>query len=100
MLRINWDNLRKSHETPWLILDLVMLGVLFINLAWLLFDSLYGTAVIHDQLEALIPGFTHSYDPIHKNFIHNHDHSWPGWAEPQRKLYCLRGAARPQPSQA
>lgn len=69
MLRINWDNLRKSHETPWLILDLVMLGVLFINLAWLLFDSLYGTAVIHDQLEALIPGFTHRYDPIHKNFI-------------------------------
>ena len=69
MLRINWDNLRKSHETPWLILDLVMLGLLLVNLAWLLFDALYGTAVIHQQLENLLPGFTGTYDPIHKNFI-------------------------------
>ena len=40
MLRINRENLRNSHETPWLILDLVMLGILFVNLTWLIFDAL------------------------------------------------------------
>ncbi|OFC70946.1 hypothetical protein [Alteromonas confluentis] len=69
MLRINWANLRKSHETPWLILDLVMLGLLLINLAWLLFDAMYGTGLVHDQLESWFPGVTAAYDPIHKNFI-------------------------------
>ena len=67
MLRVNWANLRKSHETPWLILDLVMLGLLLINLAWLLFDAMYGTGLVHDQLESWFPGVTAAYDPIHKN---------------------------------
>ena len=50
MLRINRENLRNSHETPWLILDLVMLGILFVNLTWLIFDALYATDFVYGLL--------------------------------------------------
>lgn len=41
MLKINRENLCNSYEIFWLILDLVMLGVLFVNLVWLIFDVFY-----------------------------------------------------------
>lgn len=69
MFRINRENLRNSHEGPWLLLDLFMLGLLLLNLTWLLFDGLYNTAFVYDQLSALAPGFVELYDPIHRNFI-------------------------------
>lgn len=69
MLRINRENLRNSHETPWLILDLVMLGLLLVNLLWLIFDALYATEFVYSQLATFFPGFTDAYDPIHHNFI-------------------------------
>ncbi|WP_334014859.1 ion transporter [Alteromonas sp. S167] len=69
MLRVNRENLRNSHETPWLVLDLVMLGVLFINLALLIFDSLYATDFIYGQLDAHFPALIDTYDPVHNNFI-------------------------------
>lgn len=69
MLRINRENLRNSHETPWLILDLVMLGVLLLNLIWLIFDALYATAFIFEQIGIYAPGFIDFYNPIHHNFI-------------------------------
>ena len=57
MLRINRENLRNSHETPWLILDLVMLGILFVNLAWLIFDALYATDFVYGLLGTYFPPF-------------------------------------------
>jgi len=69
MLRINRDNLRNSHETPWLILDLVMLGILFLNLACLIFDALYATDFIYSQIDAFFPALINAYDPIHHNFL-------------------------------
>lgn len=69
MLKINRENLRNSHETPWLILDLVMLGVLFVNLAWLIFDSLYATDFVYSQLGVYFPALISAYDPIHHNFL-------------------------------
>ncbi|WP_051275343.1 hypothetical protein [Aestuariibacter salexigens] len=69
MLKINRQNLKDSHETPWLVLDLVMLGILFINLLWLIFDSLYGTAVFQSGLEWLLPGSVAAYAPVHDNFL-------------------------------
>ncbi|QJR82257.1 ion transporter [Alteromonas pelagimontana] len=69
MLRINRENLRASHETPWLILDLVMLVLLIVNLAWLIFDALYATDVIHSQLDRFWPALITLYQPVHKNFI-------------------------------
>lgn len=69
MLRINRENLRNSHETPWLILDLVMLGLLLINLTWLIFDALYDTEFVFSWLATYFPAFTDAYDPLHHNFI-------------------------------
>ena len=69
MLKINRENLRNSHETPWLILDLVMLGLLFINLAWLIFDALYATNFVYQQLGVHFPAVIDAYDPIHNNFL-------------------------------
>lgn len=69
MLKINRENLRNSHETPWLILDLVMLGLLFINLAWLIFDALYATNFVYHQLGVHFPAVIDAYDPIHNNFL-------------------------------
>lgn len=69
MLRINRENLRKSKETPWLVLDLVMLGLLLVNLLWLIFDALYETSFVHSQLSAYAPGLVNAYQPIHRNFL-------------------------------
>lgn len=69
MFRINRENLRNSHEGPWLLLDIIMLGLLLLNLLFLLFDGLYNTAFIRDSLNAWSPAFVNFYDPIHKNFI-------------------------------
>ncbi len=69
MFRINLENLRSSHEGPWLLLDIIMLGLLLLNLLFLLFDGLYNTAFIRDSLNAWSPAFVNFYDPIHKNFI-------------------------------
>ena len=69
MLRINRENLRNSHETPWLILDLVMLGILFVNLTWLIFDALYATDFVYGLLGTYFPAFLSAYDPVHNNFL-------------------------------
>jgi hypothetical protein len=69
MLSFNRENLRNSHEGPWFVLDMIMLGLLFVNLLWLLFDSLYATSMVYDNLAILSPSFIHAYDPIHRNFI-------------------------------
>lgn len=69
MLRINRANLRASHEAPWLLLDLVMLGLLFLNLVWLIFDSLFATEFVFNALFDWFPNFTQAYEPIHQNFL-------------------------------
>lgn len=69
MFRINREQLRQSNETPWLILDLVMLALLLVNLTWLIFDALYATASMQKLLAEHAPGVFNAYMPIHKNFL-------------------------------
>ncbi|WJG10647.1 ion transporter [Aliiglaciecola sp. LCG003] len=69
MLGFNRSNLLKSHEGPWLILDLSMLGLLMINLAWIIFDSLYATDFFRQSLNYIAPGIVDSYAPVHANFL-------------------------------
>ncbi|WP_100642913.1 ion transporter [Alteromonas facilis] len=69
MLKINRENLRASHEGPWLLLDLAMLGVLFLNLIWLIFDALYATDVMYQLLAEHTPNFVDAYNPVHENFL-------------------------------
>ncbi len=49
--------------------DLIMLGLLFINLVWLLFDGLYATQAFKAVLSSLSPNIVQGYAPIHENFV-------------------------------
>ncbi|GAC13390.1 ion transporter [Aliiglaciecola lipolytica] len=69
MLGFNRSNLNKSHEGPWLLLDLVMLGLLIINLVWIIFDSLYATEIFQQGLGYISESIVTAYAPVHKNFL-------------------------------
>jgi hypothetical protein len=68
MLKFSYSKLKSSHEGPWIIVDLLMLGLLLINLAWLLFDSLYATQAFKTMLSSVNPGIVEGYAPVHNNF--------------------------------
>lgn len=69
MLNFSVKRLKESHEGPWLFLDLLMLGLLMVNLALLLFDALYATQLVQDSLNSLSPTLLAWYQPINANFI-------------------------------
>lgn len=69
MFKVNRRNLLKSHEGPWILLDLAMLTLLVVNLIWIIFDSLYTSTFIQENLLQVAPGFVDSYQPIHENFL-------------------------------
>ena len=68
MLKFSYSKLKSSHEGPWIIVDLLMLGLLLTNLAWLLFDSLYATQAFKTMLSSVNPGIVEGYAPVHNNF--------------------------------
>lgn len=69
MLSFNLRNLRTSHQTIWFALDAAMLLLLVINLLWLVFDSLYATALVSGFLHQQLPSFAEAYRPVHRNFL-------------------------------
>lgn len=69
MLGFSRENLRKSNEAPWIMLDIFMLFVLMINMLWLIFDSLFETEVIYSFLLDTFPVFTANYQVVHDNFL-------------------------------
>lgn len=69
MVNFSYSKLKSSHEGPWLILDLVMLSLLFVNLIWLLFDGLFATQGFKAILASMSPDIVTAYTPIHDNFI-------------------------------
>ncbi len=68
MLNFNYSKLKSSHEGPWIIIDLLMLTLLFINLIWLLLDSLYATQAFKTVLSSLNPNIVEGYAAVHENF--------------------------------
>ena len=68
MLNFSYSKLKSSQEGPWIIVDLLMLSLLFINLIWLLFDSLYATQAFKTALFSLNPNIVEGYAPVHENF--------------------------------
>lgn len=69
MLKFNRKRLHESHETTWLLLDFLMLGLLVINLTFIIFDSLYLTDYFKAALDFISPSIAQSYQPIHNNFL-------------------------------
>ncbi|NCP64577.1 MAG: ion transporter [Paraglaciecola sp.] len=68
MFKFSYSQLKKSHEGPWLALDLIMLGLLIINLVWIILDALFASQFIQDALLSLYAPFVEAYLPIHRNF--------------------------------
>ncbi|MDX1757602.1 MAG: hypothetical protein R3175_16210 [Marinobacter sp.] len=69
MLNINRENLKASHQLIWFAIDFVMLGLLILNLALIIFDSIYGFIAVQDLLAVHAAGFHELYQPVHENFI-------------------------------
>ncbi|SFR50388.1 hypothetical protein SAMN05216203_0963 [Marinobacter daqiaonensis] len=69
MFTINRENLKRSHQLTWFVIDFVMLGLLIINLVLIIFDSIYSFAGIQDYFQRSMPGFYEVYQPVHRNFI-------------------------------
>lgn len=69
MFTINRENLKKSHQTIWFVIDFVMLGLLILNLTLIIFDSIYYFEAIQDFFRQSLPAFYSFYQPIHRNFI-------------------------------
>ncbi|GAB3038045.1 ion transporter [Bowmanella dokdonensis] len=69
MLNFSLKRLKESHEGTWLVLDFLMLGLLVLNLALILFDSLYATELFQSSLNDVSPTLLNWYKPIHANFI-------------------------------
>lgn len=69
MLKINRENLKTSHQLIWFIIDFLMLGLLIINLAFIIFDSIYNFVAIQNLLAENVPTVKELYHPIHENFI-------------------------------
>ena len=69
MLKINRDNLKSSHQLIWFIIDFLMLGLLMINLAFIIWDSIYSFVAIQNLLKEQAPAIQSLYQPIHERFI-------------------------------
>ncbi|PAV25695.1 hypothetical protein C8D92_101441 [Tamilnaduibacter salinus] len=69
MFTINRENLRKSHQLIWFVVDFLMLGLLIINLTWIILDGLYAIDAIRDLLLTHVTTMAEAYRPIHRNFF-------------------------------
>lgn len=69
MLKFNRDRLKASHEGIWLAIDFIMLGLLIINLVFILFDALFMTDYFRATLDFISPSIAEFYLPFHRNFI-------------------------------
>lgn len=69
MLRINRENLKSSHQMFWLLVDFAMLGLLIVNLAFIIGDSIYNFVAVQNLLKDYLPAVQSAYHPIHERFI-------------------------------
>ena len=69
--KLNREKLKSSSQTTWLLLDLFMVALVTVNLAFILFDTLYGTVAFRGLLDAQLPAFSSFYnDRIHEHFLY------------------------------
>lgn len=69
-LRFDREKLRTTRQTSWLVLDLAMVALVLLNLALIVFDTLYATAAVQSGLERLAPDFSRAYgERVHANFL-------------------------------
>ncbi len=70
-IRFDRRKLRATRQTSWLVLDLLMVALVSINLAFIIFDTLYATAAMQQVLDALAPAFGDFYgERVHEHFLY------------------------------
>lgn len=69
MLKVNRQNLRRSHQVSWFLLDFWMLGLLFLNLGLLLFDATYSFVAVQKLMARHVPALNDLYRPVHEHFL-------------------------------
>lgn len=70
MLNLDTKKLRDNQEATWFTVDLIMLALLLLNLAWLTFDWLFSASFFASALESLSPAFHQFYaEQVHPNFL-------------------------------
>lgn len=69
-LQFDRQKLRTSRQASWLVLDLAMVGLVLLNLALIIFDTLYSSAAVQATLERMSPEFNRFYgERVHANFL-------------------------------
>ena len=46
MLHVNRENLKSSHQLIWFVIDFLMLGLLIVNLSFIIWDSIYNFVAV------------------------------------------------------
>jgi hypothetical protein len=69
-IRFDLQRLKNNPETPWFVLDLAMVALVFINLTWIIFDWMFSSAWIASGIHYLSPQFHDFYaTKVHTNFV-------------------------------
>lgn len=69
-LKLDRRKLQEARQTPWLVLDLVMVFLVIVNLTFIVFDTLYGAQAFRSLLEEVAPAFSEFYGAeIHPDFL-------------------------------
>ena len=69
MLHVNRENLKSSHQLIWFVIDFLMLGLLIVNLSFIIWDSIYNFVAVQNLLKDYAPALQSAYHPIHERFI-------------------------------
>lgn len=69
-IEVHPDKLRNSHQSVFIAVDLLMVGLIIINLSWLIFDSVFASSTVQALLSQWTPQFFEFYrDTLHADFI-------------------------------
>jgi len=61
---------RDSNENKFLLtIDLLMLGLISLNISWIFFDALFESKSFQDIIQWISPAFHSFYVPIHEDFL-------------------------------
>ncbi|MDX1693658.1 MAG: hypothetical protein R3208_07820 [Ketobacteraceae bacterium] len=67
---IDFKQLRRSHQIAYILVDLIMVGLIIVNLLWIIFDTMFTSKMVQEGLMWLAPEFTHFYrEQVHPDFV-------------------------------
>lgn len=70
-MNIDYKKLNQPKYLIPFVVDMLMLGVVLLDLLWMMFDALFGVAYVRDFLAYWLPDFTQFYgEVVHPNFLY------------------------------